>query len=303
MATKNIKIYYYYPSVKKDGKDKLADLKPILEGLNQMLPEDRVLNTGEENIQLKKLYYREKSKRWELSFLRNFPDAPFKTKLDDNTDTAEALDEDEFVGQECCAIYDESTNILSIQNNRNSISFNGVASFLSEYSNSKITLSVITYEDKYSNVLEDDHLQYRSVIIGYTDISKLIEFAQDDKENNSNNIIKELSKLSNDMSAINGKVELNVGRSKNFLNKNKLKKLVTIFKNDTDVTKNLKVKMYDGDTIKLIDLLNNKVYNNCQILITKDDPKTFKKILDQMDSAFDIAVKESFDKCKKFTNS
>lgn len=33
-------------------------------------------------------------------------DAPFKTKLSDNIDIAESLEDDEFVGQECCMIYD-----------------------------------------------------------------------------------------------------------------------------------------------------------------------------------------------------
>ncbi|AGK98017.1 hypothetical protein Clopa_3205 [Clostridium pasteurianum BC1] len=101
------------------------------------------------------------------------------------------------------------------------------------------------------------------------------------------------------MSAVNGKLELSVGRTTNFLGKPKLKKLVNFFKRNKEVTSNLKVKMVDNDTIRLIDLMSNKANDQIEISITKDDPKTFNKILNAINFVFDAALDTTFDKCKK----
>ena len=298
MAKKNIKIYYFYALENVDKKDKIVDLTSILEGLNDMPANERILNDGEGNIQLKKIDYDEDSKRWYLAFLRNQIDAPFKTKLDDDIETAETLEDDEFVGQECCVIYDEKSKILSLQNNRGSISFSGLRQFLIKYTSSKLVLSAITYKEKYCEISEQDFINYKSIIIGYTDISELIKIAE--KEDNT--VIQSIGNLANNISALNGKIELSVGRSNNYLQKSKLKTLVDFFKKNPKCTKNLKVKMLDVDTIRMIDLLNNKVNDEITISITKDDPKTFTKIFNAMDAAFDSAISETFDKCNIFVN-
>nr|WP_041710916.1 DUF6731 family protein [Clostridium pasteurianum] len=126
MANQKIRVNYYYP-MSKSQENKIYDLSTTLKGLSEMVAEERILLDGEGNIQLKKINYDEDNKRWKLCFLRNRIDAPFKTRLNDNIDTAEALDDDEFVGQECCMIYDEESYIVALQNNRNSISFGGVS--------------------------------------------------------------------------------------------------------------------------------------------------------------------------------
>lgn len=298
MANKKIKIHYYYPITKTDKQEqKLFNLSPILSGLHGIEADERVLKNGEGNIQLKKIKYDNDSKRWELSFLRNKDDAPFITKLDDDVEAAESLDEDEFVGQECCMLYDEESNIIALQDNRSSISFNGVSQFIRKFSRQGVSLYPIVYEDKYCEISDDQGIEYKSVIIGYTDITKIRQLATMDDYKT----IDFLAKLTNDMSAVNGKLELSVGRTKNFLSKHKLRNLVSFFKKNKDITRNLKVKMFDGDTIRLIDLLSNKADDQIQISVTKDDPKTFKKILNAMNAVFDTALETTFEKCKKIS--
>ncbi|MEQ8154923.1 MAG: DUF6731 family protein [Clostridiaceae bacterium] len=296
MGTKKIKVNYYYPVTKTELQEiKLINIKPILEGLKRLDPAERILQDGEGNIQLKKINYNNETNRWELCFLRNKIDAPFITKLDDEVDSAESLEEDEFVGQECCMLYDEESKIIALQNNRNSISFNGVSHFLVKYSRKYVQLSPIIYQERYCEISDEQEIEYKSVIIGYTDVTKIRELStMDDDES-----IRFLAKLTNDISAINGKLELNVGRTKNFLGKYKLKKIVDFFKKNKDVTSNLKVKMFDGDTIRLIDLLNNKASDEIQISVTKDDPRTFNKILNALNYVFDQALTTTFEKCKK----
>ncbi|CEQ10645.1 Uncharacterised protein [[Clostridium] sordellii] len=166
------------------------------------------------------------------------------------------------------------------------------------YTKDQFELKAITYEEKYCEISDDDLINYKSVIIGYTDISELIKLSEQEDDE----VLGCLSKISSDVEALSGKIELSVGRAKSFLQKKKLKDIVRSLKNNRKCTKSLKVKMVDHDTIRLIDLLNNKVSDDCQISITKNDPKTFKKIFDSMDAAFDSAIDETFDKCNQFIN-
>lgn len=298
MAKKSFKVYYFYPTAMILGKVKLVSLKSILTRLEKKDAEERIIEDGEGNIQLKSIKYNDKNNRWYLAFLKNQIDAPFKTKLNDNVETAEPLEDDEFVGQECCVIYDEVSNILSLQNNRGSVSFNGINKFFNRYMAEQLDLQAITYEEKYCEISDDDLINYKSVIISYTDISELVKIG----EKSDNKTLKRLGQIGNDLSALNGKIELSVGRTKSFLEKMRLKETVNLLKVNKKCTKSLKVKMVDHDTIRIIDLLNNKVNDDCQISITKNDPKTFTKIFDSMDSAFDSAIAETFDKCNKFIN-
>ncbi len=298
MAIQKIKINYFYPIVKTtDGREVISNLTSLMKGLNTMPPEERIIKDGYDgNIQLKKMSYDSDSKRWYLCFLKNRTEAPFITKLEDNSDTAEPLEDDEFVGQECCLIYDEESGIISLQNNRSSMSFGGVNSFFNNFTKKSFRFSAIVYQDKYCEISDEDGIEYKSIILGYTEISKLKELSM----MSGDKAIKALTELASDLSAINGKIELNVGRTKQVLFKQKLKGLVEFFKMNKEVTKNLKVKMVDHDNVRLIDLLNNKVTDDIDISISKEDPKTFNKILDAMDVKFDFALGEIFDKCKTF---
>ncbi|MBZ9633213.1 DUF6731 family protein [Clostridium sp. FP1] len=295
MANKKSKVHYFYPMTQVGEETKLVDLLPILSELQDIAPEERLLDEGDGNIQLKKISFNKDFKKWELCFLRNKVDAPFRTRLDDDTDAAEALDEDEFIGHECCMLYDEVTGIIALQNNRNSISFAGVSQLLGKYAQIGIFLSAIVYEEKYCEILEEDGIEYKSVIIAYTDITKIRELATMEEYKS----VEFLAKLTTDMSALNGKIELSVGRGKSFLGKAALKQFVNFFKKHKEITSNLKVKMVDDDTIRLIDLLSNKASDEFEISVTKDDPKTFKKILNALNAIFDTALTTTLEKCKK----
>lgn len=301
MAEKSINIIYLYPVKFQDNKSKLFDLNPIFEGLKKLPVEKRILDLGkEENVQLKKIDYDKDKKRWFLSFLRNTTDAPFKNKINDSTDKAEPLGDDEFVGKECCAIYDEQSNILALQNNRYSMTIyilkRFIYKFIDDKDNDSYDFNVITYKDKYCDIDCGNNIDYKSIIIGFTDVSKLQEIV----EKEDNDAVKYITQIANNMNALNGKVEFNVGRKTKYLNKSKLKQLVDFFKKNRESTNSLKVKIIEDGTISLIDLLNYKVKSEIKISVTKSNPKTFDKILKAMDLKFDFDLEETFDKCKTY---
>ncbi|HAU84764.1 MAG TPA: hypothetical protein DCW90_04470, partial [Lachnospiraceae bacterium] len=177
---KFIKIIYLYPVVEINKKKKILKLTTPIQNLNKMDSEDRILEQLDGNIQLKKMEYDESTKRWNLCFLNNSKDAPFKSKLSDDTDTAVELEDDEYIGQECCAIYDENYSIMAFQNNRKGISVNKLAAFFRKFTGETLTFHVITNSKDYSEIRED--LDYKSISINFMDISKLVEDQSPKKE-------------------------------------------------------------------------------------------------------------------------
>ncbi len=293
VAIKNIKVYYYFPICEKNKKTKILELTTLFNELCNINIEERILQIGEENVQLKRIHYDENNSRWNLCFLRNRNDAPFVSKLE-NEGEAISLDPNEFVGEEVCLIYDESTKIIALQNNIHSVSFNSIGEFFRQYLDmrkiGKFTLSPLTYPKKYTEISDEMLINYRSIIVGFTDIDRMITLLEGENDEELSDI-KVISQLANNLNALNGKVELNVGRYQSkFLKKKTLKSIVNFFKQHLNITKSLKIKMVEGDVIRIIDLINYKVDDEIKISVSKEDPKTFDKILTQMNAKFDLSL-------------
>ena len=295
-----IKIHYFYPIIEVAKKEKIFILKNILENLVKVPVGKRVITYEENNnIQLKYIKYDEMNNRWLLTFLKNGIDSPIKSKLNDNTMEAEILDIGEFVGYECCFIYDLETNIISIQSNRNSITFSSISKFLSSNNtNNQIKLVPIKYKEEYCSISDDEHIGYKKLEVSYIDISELDKLS---KKQNSESI-KLISKLSNNISALTSKIELGVGDKKDkFLSKSTLKEIVSFSLKNKKITRTLNLKFKDGNDITILDFLTNKVTGEIIIKISKDDPKTFIKILNQMNVDLDNAKNGVFKNCSILT--
>ena len=79
MAIKKIKINYFYPIVKTtDEREVISNLTSLMEGLNMLAPEERIIKDGYDgNIQLKKMNYDSDKKRFRhpAEALIHLPDA------------------------------------------------------------------------------------------------------------------------------------------------------------------------------------------------------------------------------------
>ncbi|HHY0049425.1 TPA: DUF6731 family protein [Clostridioides difficile] len=308
MGSKTIKVFYYYPIIKtvdtfRKERIILYDLNSVLEKLKNLNVEDRVFKlTDEENIQLK-LIEKENENKWKLGFLKNSKDSIFKSKLEEVVKEAESLDDDEFIGQECCMIYDKETGVISLQNNRKSVSFKNISSFMNEFiekyhNGENIELYPITLKPEYSNISDLDTINYKSISLSFLDISEIKMLAREE----SIESVESIAKMSNNLEALSGKIELSVGWNKNrFLEKINLREIVSFFKRHPKLTRGIKVKSYDydKDEIRVIDLIENKLYDEFSITVTKNKVKTFEKIFLPMSECFDVTVEETLDDCNK----
>lgn len=322
MAEKKIKSHYLYP-IKREkdalGREvlKLAKLDNVLSHLEGLDVKDRVydLNEDGDNIQLK-IIRKTNFDRWELCFLKNTQDSVFKTKITDETSNALELEDDEFIGQECCMIYDIKTCAVSLQSNIRSISFKYLATFFNSFINERIEFVPITLRPEYNTISDKDEIDYKSVSINFLDISEIYDLAK--KEGNKS--VEKLTEIAMNLGAINGKIELGVGRSKNnFLEKVNLKEVATFFKKYHRYSSGFKVKVLERkkseeftkdatqedkepkDSIRMIDLIQNKICSEFSISITRKDKKTFEKILNPMDAHFDCVIEKTLKDCISFT--
>lgn len=312
MAKKKVKAYYYYPiSEVTDSNNRIRicirSLDDVLEKLLLTDMSDRVYPLdGDDNIQLKKIEKIEsidEKNTWKLCFLKNTKDSFFKGKLEDDTESAEELEEDEFIGQECCMMYDNHSNVICLQNNVRSISYSRLASFFNKFIYefdlaNPLKLSVITLKEEHCEIIEDGNVEYRSIVLNFTDVERMKELA----ERSDKKSVKKLVEISNSLGALQGKVELSVGRNKShFLTKPSLKDISDFFKKNK-LSSSIKVKVYENDSIRLIDLIDDKLYDEFEIEVTKDDVKTFEKILNPMSEKFIYTLDHSLEKCNIITS-
>ena len=300
MSKKKMKVYYYWSTVTKNNNTKLLNLSRHLERIQQMELKDRFLKLGEENLQLKTIS--KENNLWKLVFLRNRNDSPYISKIDDEGKPLH-LEDDEFVGNEVCAIYDENLCIMTIQNNKNSASYNTIAAFFIEFIRGlggSFQLTPITYIKEYSEISDDELKQYKSLILSFTDLSDIMSIPNKEKDD----AIQSINLIASNLNALNGKVELSVGNKKDhFLDKMNLKSIIKFFKKNSEKTKTLKVRMLDNDTIRTIDLISNKVYDDIEIEVSKSDPKTFEKILSQMEIKMKYKLENEMNIINDFVNA
>lgn len=290
MGRKKIKVHYFWPTViTSDAKIKLLRLGNHLEILSNVPMEERVFDFNNEVVQLKHVELVD-NRWWHLSFLRLKDDSPFKTTLNTPAVAVE-LEADEFIGEEVCAIFDIQSNILAMQNNRYSLSYRGMAQFFTKFIELgdyiRCDFIPLTYPKRYTEISDEEFVTYKSLILNFADMKKLKEFAGEDK------FLDELSSLGNHLNAITGKAEFGVGRSNKKLDKAPLSKLVNLCKQHRDSIQTLKVKMVDNDTIRVIDLINCKLEDEITIFVSKEDPKTFNKILNQISDVFPVTLEET----------
>ncbi|SHK37538.1 hypothetical protein SAMN02745248_02394 [Hathewaya proteolytica DSM 3090] len=306
MSIKNMKVYYYYPMSGGEKNERIYDLDDLFKTLQTLNIEERILfanensvqNTddknkdiGKECVQLKRIEYNEVTERWNLCFMKNRDDVPFVSKRNGEGHALD-LDDDEFVGEEVCLVYDKKTKIIALQNNRYSVSFAGISDFFRQYLEmnelKRFIISPITFDDRYKNISDDSLIEYKSISTTITDLSKLESWEDGQEE------FKRLKNVADLARSINGatlKLEINIGRSRQiFLQKSGLKKLVNMMKRDEKIFPTLKVKMLDDGEIRVIDLINYKLDDTIEINVSKGDPKTFDKILLQMNAKFDLTL-------------
>lgn len=85
-----------------------------------------------DNIRLDYINYNEFNKLWELSFIRlrsnNLPRWAYNNQESKDIE----LNDDEYIGEDVCMLYDSENSVICLQRNRNSVSKNGIVAYINQ---------------------------------------------------------------------------------------------------------------------------------------------------------------------------
>ena len=299
MSKKNIRLYYYelakvITTATTESTVTFTNLKVALDGLINLPSKNRLMKLSHDEILELKIIKKpsdQNNNKWELGFLRNTTETSFKNKIGDSVTEAEKLDPDEYLGYETCCLYDESKNILAIQNNAKSIGANSIALFFQQFIQPAINLRVNIITDEFERELNEISDECRTLEIGIKDLSK-IDTSSSDEES----VARDFCRSAKSMGTKTLKVQVGLGsitkdsKEKTLNIKNIKNSLKFLKKNKSELT-SLKIKLSEDGSIRIIDLINNKLSSEFKIDVTKADPKTFEKILQPMYGSFDWIIK------------
>ncbi|MUG44931.1 DUF6731 family protein [Paenibacillus woosongensis] len=131
MSYRRVKFEYYQVWIKnKFGKESLFDLKQWMSHVSSMSLEKRAKDYRSERARLEEAYLDTDFNFHFLHFVRlRATNIPSKAKLDTNVEPFE-LEDDEFLGEEVSALYDQSNHVLMLQRNKFSLGPSGIEDYI-----------------------------------------------------------------------------------------------------------------------------------------------------------------------------
>ncbi|UOQ47777.1 hypothetical protein MUN88_17240 [Gracilibacillus caseinilyticus] len=129
---RKVKFEYFQVTVRKIGetKEELFDLTRWMDVVNKISLEKRAREYLGERARLEEAYFDEDLDYYFLHFVRlRATNIPSKAKIDTNVEPFE-LEDDEYLGEEVSALYDDNKSILMLQRNKFSLGPSGIADYL-----------------------------------------------------------------------------------------------------------------------------------------------------------------------------
>ena len=193
------------------------------------------------------------------------------------------LDDDEYVGEEVSALYDQEYDIIMLQRNRNSLSPSGIEKYFTGVlrNGDLIELVPIPAPNELRSVKQDQI--FRKLSIGFTPTN-----IDDELLNNTNKSIIQIIKGSRDLGALRVSVTLSLGNSKR----------EKTLKQD-EIIELGKLENYDGfnkiqvnrreneDTeIETVDLISGKLNDVITLDVSRSNPIKYERLIVEMNNLY-----------------
>lgn len=232
-----------------------------------------------------KLWYVQEKKRYFLSFLRlRDTNIPTKARIDKESEPM-VLEDDEYIGEEACALYDGNVGALMLQRNRHSLSVAGIEEYLNllwQSTTEKIYLRPIMAYDVTSRVRGAQ--EYRRMTIRFADIQDK-EFFEEEKKPILD-ILKGLKKYN----AVNAEVTITMGHTRN----ESLSKETVVQTIDTALghrelisKAEIGIKETDDTNVEILDLFDNKLHNFIFVSLERRESLASEYVETVMNEKFD----------------
>lgn len=198
------------------------------------------------------------------------------------------LDEDEYIGEEVSALYDQEYSIIMLQRNRNSLSPSGIEKYFSGVlgNGDLIELAPIPVPDELRTVKQDQI--FRKLSIGFSPTN-----IDDEILNNTNKSIIQIIRGSRDLGALRVLVTLSLGNSK----KEKTLKQEEIIElgnleNYNGFNKIQVNRREDENTeIETVDLISGKLNDVITMEVSRINPIKYERLIIEMQNLYNAKNK------------
>lgn len=218
MSYRKVRFEYYQVVFRKQedkstDRDRLFDLVLWMEKASKKSLEGRTYDYYSEQARLENAYWDSELNFSFLHFVRlREINIPSKAKSDKRVEPIE-LEDDEYIGEEVSALYDEENHVLMLQRNRHSLGPEGIEEYLNLLwgnEKEKIYLRPITAPNVFE--LAKKAKEYRKINIRFADL----------KQNNESKVnqifkspLKKMIHAFDDYQGTNGQITVTMGNIKN----------------------------------------------------------------------------------------
>lgn len=188
--------------------DRIFDLRRWIQKAMDIPLERRALEYYQEQARLEKAVYRDDLKYWFLHFAR-LRDTNLPSKATVNTETCPMeLDDDEYIGEDVTALYDDRLSVVCLQRNRYSLSPSGIEHYLNRiWASAGETIHLRAVRVPDTQELVSSASQYRKLTVRFADLKKT-EFSS------GKSPLKKVLEAFGEYDALCGEVTVNLGRSR-----------------------------------------------------------------------------------------
>lgn len=263
MLYRKVKFEYYQVWIEKGGHEELFDLRKwmsLLMGTKSL--EKRVAEYRDEQARLEEAYYDPDFEYDFLHFVRlRATNIPSKAKIDSAVEPFE-LEDDEFLGEEVTALYDQNQHILMLQRNKFSLGPSGIEDYMNiMWPNEGEFIRLRPIAAPNSFIKAKEYPIHRRINLRLANITKAREQGVIDKLKSP---LRRIVSSYGEFEAINAQIILTVGQGKEGqLDKDSMISAIEdIQENQSLFTKaEIAVKNYDDAPVEVFDLFESQAHD------------------------------------------
>ena len=285
--------YFSVVIARKDGngQDKYFDLEQIINKVNSMQMDDRIITYYQEKSRLEKMKYENSTGYWYLNFTRlRQTKLPLRAKLKQEAEAIN-LDEDEYIGEAVTALYDKTNHIIALQRNRDSLSVTGIEYYLTKlYDQEEYGIYLRPIIDTNVDKKLKNARVYRKISLRFDTNTKKRKIIP------NNTSLSRLSDIFNQYNSNIATITLSLGRGniRGSLDGSSVTDMLSEIKNSKDfvVGAELSVKYNEIDPVDTIDLFTMKYFDVIKMKVEKRETIPYLEIAEEICKKYNIRKKE-----------
>ncbi|MDZ5719858.1 hypothetical protein P9293_05495 [Bacillus inaquosorum] len=287
MSQKKVRFEYYQVVYRRnndgaDVRDRLFDLLVWMDQANRRSLEGRTFDYRQEQARLETTYWDTELGFYFLHFVRlRDTNIPSTARATAQVEPLE-LEDDEYIGEEVSALYDEMNHVLMLQRNKYSLGPEGIEEYLNLIWNTEeeqIYLRPICPPNVFDMARRST--EYRKINLRFADLSNI------NPEQTRNRLRSPIGNIFSSFEryrGINAQVTITVGNTRNSLDEETVNDTLTDIEENAELFSRAEIarKADDDTSVELIDLFAHKAHDFGTFRVERRETLSHEAIAQQM---------------------